>query len=745
MKELAPHWAALSALALLLVAGLAVLDDYGVTFDEGDQRLFATRSLAYLRGEDESFASAQYYVKLYGVALELPVLLAGGAFGLEGDRAVHILRHLITHLFFLTGGCFAYLLSLRLFGNRIIALLAMLIFLLHPRLYAHSFFNSKDIPFLAMFIIALFLTQRAFRRDTLLAFVLLGVGGGALMNLRVMGVVLLAAIPALRALDFVAAQGWAERKRVLLTTGAFALAGTLTFYALLPYLWGDPAGRGAEWWAGLSNHPQVQFELFRGTVYRSVDFPVEYLPVWFSITAPPFALLLGAVGAAGVLVRAARAPRNALRNGGIRFALLLVGLFALPALAIIPLDSNIFNGWRHMYFLWAPFALLGAFGLQWLVYGPGRRRLRAGVYAAAGAGAAATLIAMAFIHPNQQVSFNFLVDRVTPERLGTQYTMEYWGHPILQAWKRVLDARPSGDAAASAANYYPPRLIEENARVLPRADRDRIGDPSGPDAFVIRHGLGERSDLAEHRLTVYGNTILTIERKDDPQAVYQAATRGEPIIDAAYDVYRTDDALTLVKEPCAPSFMRELVFRLRVTPVNTDDLPHWQRAEGFETLSGPLSGYGALNDGKCVVSVPLPDYPIADFEIRWRPELMNDAEAREEARLAVESGQLAARSVYAIYLANGGLVYIQEPCAPDETEDRFFLHVTPERADDLPAERRRYGFNNLDFEFFWRGALLEEKCVASIPLPGYPIKSARTGQYVSGEGEIWSAEFAVPK
>lgn len=221
---------------------------------------------------------------------------------------------------------------------------------------------------------------------------------------------------------------------------------------------------------------------------------------------------------------------------------------------------------------------------------------------------------MAFIHPNQQVSFNFLVDRVTPERLGAQYTMEYWGHPILQAWKRVLNARPSGDAAASAANYYLPRLIEENARVLPRADRDRIGDPSGPNAFVIRHGLGERSDLAEHRLTVYGNTILTIERKDDPQAVYQAATRGEPIIDAAYDVYRSGNALTLVKEPCAPSFMRELVFRLRVTPVNADDLPHWRRADGFETLSGPLSGHGALRDGKCVVSLPLPDYPIANLE-----------------------------------------------------------------------------------------------------------------------------------
>lgn len=741
---LAPHWAALTALALLLVAGLAVLDDYGLTFDEVEQRSIAERSLAHIRGEYESFASAHYYVKLYGVAFEAPVLLAESAFGVEGERAVHILRHLITHLFFLTGGCFAYLLSLRLFGNRIIALLAMLIFLLHPRLYAHSFFNSKDIPFFAMFLIAFYLTHRAFRRESVSAFVLLGVGVGALMNLRVPGVMLFAAIPAMRALDFLAAQGRAERKRALVTTGAFALAGGLTAFALSPYIWGDPIARAAEWLTVLSDYPYTTLELFNGALYRSVDLPAVYIPTWVAISSPPFALLTALVGAGATLAGWAKAPRRGLRNTRLRFGLLAAACFGLPLLAVMLLDSNVYNGWRQTYFLWAPLSLLAAFGLQWLAAAAGAR-LRTGVYAAAGAGAAATLIAMAFIHPNQQVSFNFLVDRVTPERLGTQYTMEYWGHPILQAWKRVLDARPSGDAAASAANYYPPRLIEENARVLPRADRDRIGDPSGPDAFVIRHGLGERSDLAEHRLTVYGNTILTIERKDDPQTVYLAATQREPIIDAAYDVYRSDNALTLVKEPCAPSFMRELAFRLRVTPVNADDLPHWRRAEGFESLSAPLSGYGVLHDGKCVVSVPLPDYPIAKLEIRWSPELVDDAEARETARLAVESGQLAARSVYAIYLVDGSLVYIQEPCAPDETEHRFFLHVTPDRTADLPAERRRYGFDNLDFDFFRRGALLEEKCVASVPLPGYPIESARTGQYVSGEGEIWSAEFAVPK
>ena len=152
--------------------------------------------------------------------------------------------------------------------------------------------------------------------------------------------------------------------------------------------------------------------MFRGAIIRSVDAR-EYLPVWFSITAPPFALLLGAVGAASVFVLAARAPRKALQSGRLRFALLLGACFAAPVVAVM-LGASMYKGWRQMYFLWAPFALLGAFGLQWLVSALGRRRLRAAAYGAASAGFAATVISMALLHPNQQEHFNFLVDRVAP-------------------------------------------------------------------------------------------------------------------------------------------------------------------------------------------------------------------------------------------------------------------------------------------------------------------------------------------
>ena len=749
MKALAPHWGAVLALTLFLMAGLAVLDDYGVAGDEPWQRHSASVNLRYLAGGDFRAYLAAFrgeHNKFYGMAFEAPLLFMERAFGIEDDRAVYLSRHLVSHLFFLAGGLFTYMLALRLFGARLPALAAALLFLLHPRLYAHSFFNFKDIPFLAMFMIALFLTHRAFKRDSVSAFVLLGVGVGALVNLRIMGVVLLAAVPSLRALDFALASGWAERKRVLLTTGAFALASALTTYALLPYLWADPLPRAMEGWTTLSNHPTVPLALFRGTLYRSLDWPVEYLPVWFSITAPPFALLLGSVGAAGILVRSALAPRKALRSGGLRFGLLLVGCFAGPVFAVMLPGGNIYTNWRQMFFLWAPFALVAAFGLQWLVASRrlGGTGLRTAAYGAMGAGLAATVVSMALLHPNQQQHFNLLVDRVAPERLRSQYDMQYLGHPTRQALEWIVEhaAQPS-DGPSATPTRPPTRLqVRLNALLLPESARDRLAAAA---PFAITGW--QRSAREMHRLEVYGSALWVVESADDLREVYEAVRGREPLIDGAFDVHRIDGALALVMEPCAPAFIGRVVFAMRMSPVNAADLPTRRDDGELETRYLSLWRHGAYFEGKCAATVPLPAYPLADFELLWTPELLTDVEARARARRAREEGRplaLAAhRSAYDVYLADGELAYLDDGCDPQETRHPFHLNVYPERADDLPEERRERGFERFHFEFLTHGAFVDGGCAVFFRLPDYPVVGVRTGQSNGEGGNLWLAEFLL--
>ena len=324
-------------LAVFAAVGVAVLGDYGMA-DGWLQRRMAVAAVDYVFGDGALLIGD--HDLYYGVSFEAPLLLAERLLGLTDSRAVLLLRHLLTHLFFLTGGLFCWLLALRLCGDRRLALFALLLYLLHPRLYAHSFFNSKDIPFLAMFMIALWLVERAFRRDTAAAFALCGAAVGVLVDLRVMGVALFAAVPGLRALDLLQAQGGAGRRRALATGAAFVLAAAGTRYAVAPWLWSDPSAV-VDAFATLARHPSHGITFFQGEEVRWPFIPPHYLPVWMAVTTPPAVLLPALAGAVAVAWRGASRPRDVLRNTGLRFEWLLLACLTLPPAAVVALNSNL--------------------------------------------------------------------------------------------------------------------------------------------------------------------------------------------------------------------------------------------------------------------------------------------------------------------------------------------------------------------------------------------------------------------
>ena len=109
------------------------------------------------------------------------------------------------------------------------------------------------------------------------------------------------------------------------------------------------------------------------------------------------------------------------------------------------------------------------------------------------------------------------------------------------------------------------------------------------------------------------------------------------------------------------------------------------------------------------------------------------------------AGSLEARSAYDVYANSGvrALTWFREPCVPDDTAARFFLHVYPEDASDLPAARAAQGFDNLNFDFGERhGLFFDGKCWVTTDLPAYPVARVRTGQYDPASGRLWETEFA---
>ena len=656
-----PAAPAAAVLAVFAAAGAAVLDDFGVAIDEATQRSMAVVAVDYVLGDGPLIDDGRPLIgdgpsrhrfsdRFYDVSFEAPLVLAERLPGLADSRAVHLLRRLLTHLFFLTGGLFCWLLALRLCGDRRLALFALLLYLLHPRLYAHSFFNSKDVPFLAMFTIALWLVERAFRRDTAAAFALYGVGVGVLVDLRVMGLALFAAAPGLRALDLLQARDRAGRRRALATGAAFVLAAAGTRYAVAPWLWSDPSAI-VDAFATLARHPAHELSLFQGELVRWPFIPPHYLPAWMAVTTPPAALLPALAGAAAVAWRGASRPRDVLRNTGLRFEWLLLACLTLPPAAVVALQTNLYDGWRQMYFLYAPLCLLAVCGLRGLLAAarrPGLRRAAGVLAAAALAGMAVDVVRL---HPHQAAYFNFLVDRSTPERLRTQYDMLYWGAEHREGLE-VLLARYPGETLYVGAGAHE-GLLRNNLLILPAAARARIVFVSEAERaadFRIYSDSSNRVPRPPPSLgllyarRIYGSTVLTVKAVDlsrvdeaaaaPARAAYHAAAAGEPLFrSAAFDLHLDGRTLTWVSASCRPEDTWQ-TFLLEVVPADPEDLPRIRRERGWQGRSFRFGQFGVRFDGRCLARRILPDFPVRALRVgRW---LRDEAGGRQREATTVD-------------------------------------------------------------------------------------------------------------
>lgn len=167
--------------------------------------------------------------------------------------------------------------------------------------------------------------------------------------------------------------------------------------------------------------------------------------------------------------------------------------------------------------------------------------------------------------------------------------------------------------------------------------------------------------------------------------------------------------------------------------IDGDNLPRADYTDTARFLPG-IEVIGDFSDGS-----------IYRFPAGWRfdEDGYRANVKRYLSELTEESGKRVASDEFDVFVSGRTLVYIREPCVPADTEAWFFVHIDPDDPDDLPEERRQWGFDGLDFIFDRQATWFGEKCLAVLDLPDYGITAIRTGQY-DDTGLIWGVEFALP-
>jgi hypothetical protein len=307
---------------MMLVIGIIVHRDYGVSADEPAMRKFGNDAFAYLfqggpipTEQDWAFFNPIVQIVMRGFEL---------AFGLTDGADIWFMRHLVTFLLFFATIAAFYGIAWQRYRDWKLPLLGSVMFFVSPRLFAHGFYNPKDIPAL------LFFTLSAW---TLLLF----------LERR---------------------RGWQEHSAMKLRirmTVLYVVCLAVALFLVWPMLWSNPIGGLIG--AFMNNTSRMGGGFYFGEQISAAGVPWHYLPTWIAITTPVVYSALFLTGFVTLWVRCTRNPFCLVREKPASGLALL--WFSLPVIALLIFPIGIFDEWRHVLFLYPAFLIIALEGLAW--------------------------------------------------------------------------------------------------------------------------------------------------------------------------------------------------------------------------------------------------------------------------------------------------------------------------------------------------------------------------------------------
>ena len=355
---------------------LFIVNDYGFSHDEELSRLNGLVSYNYILEKfnfntiylhSDTPKLENYIDRTYGVIFELLLVIIEKTSNLDNSKLIYLTRHYLTSFTFFIGCIFFYL-TLRKFFSKKISLLGTLIFLSHPRIFAHSFYNSKDIVFLVFFCISNFFLINFFFKQNLKNIFFLSISISLAICVRPMAII----IPFLFIFFYIMQNLDKKNFKKIFLLIPFSFFTIFLTILLWPFLWDDPS-RIFEVLKSMSKFEWIGEVFFNGKYYTAKYMPWYYAPTMILITTPIFQISLFVIGFLIIsktlfinLLDLDNSKENVWKNEIEFFLLYSLIIIFLPLFLIIEFNSTIYNGWRQIYFVYPSIIFVCIFGLDYI-------------------------------------------------------------------------------------------------------------------------------------------------------------------------------------------------------------------------------------------------------------------------------------------------------------------------------------------------------------------------------------------
>jgi len=453
-------------LIISISIALYIYKDFGISWDESMQRRTGQINYDYIfNGTDEL---KSWIDQDYGVVFELPLYIAEKLFKWEdkenGERYVFIYRHLATHLFYIIGGVFLFLLVSQLFKSKAFGILSLFLYMLQPRIYAHSFYNTKDIPLMVGFICCFYILYKFLNKRTLINALILGLSAAVLINIRILGII----FPAMALFYIVLFDtidgGFMTFKKEIKNYAIIVISTLIFTYLFWPVLWEDPIGKFIEIFKNMAHFRHDTYELVFGEFIKASQ-DKSYFFKWFFTTVPVGYLFLGCSGILTFIYSIVKSKLNFLKNHDNRFIGLILCFLIVPLAIIILRNSVLYNGWRQLFFVYPSFIIMIVYAFKVL----NKTRFKKGLVVVSSVYLCFIIIQQMNLHPFQAIYFNELVSK-NKNHIVKNFEFDYWGSSYKDALEKIVSTDNSDTIYVAVSEH----VGYANFKILPLKDKNRL-------------------------------------------------------------------------------------------------------------------------------------------------------------------------------------------------------------------------------------------------------------------------------
>lgn len=440
---------------LFAIVGFAFIGQYGVPLDELTQRHIGLENARYLSGSGQAHSVAEH--GFFGPVLEVIMYAAEQAIYEQPLGMKLALRHGIMFFIFLIAVRAFYFTSKHFARVPNSAGLATLMFACTPWVFAHGMYNTKDTFFLSLLAFVLYFLARFSGSGKWIYLICVGAIAGISATIRLNGIFVLLAI----LLSFLIAGKTAFSMRMwrIAVTSVFFIVFFVLFY---PYLWIVKWKGISELFHYVTSNPWPWDTLAANQDIKAESMPWWYLLAWMGVTIPVLTIILFLVGVIGLLKKRGKFM------GFMEWVMVL--LFIIPVFYFIVFRPTLYNGWRHLQFIYLPISMLTVYGLNAML------SLKWGQYASWMAAAYSVFILFLW----QPYGYAYFNEIYAATAKPCTWDQDYWGLSARQGLQYVASHDTRDSIVISSFTESP----ELNALMLPLKDQKRFH-------FVHTQGAGD--------------------------------------------------------------------------------------------------------------------------------------------------------------------------------------------------------------------------------------------------------------